>query len=345
MKRALVISGGGSKGAFAVGVLRNLFANYPNLDFDIYVGTSTGALIVPLVALGEMELLEDLYTNQETGDIVIKHRLGDRLGADSVFDAEPLRSLLLSTYTDQRYNDLLATNKTVLLNTTSLQTEELHVFSTSPAILSKYYQCEQLQNASQFRRAVMASASQPVFMSPVLVNEKIPGHPRRMHQYVDGGVKEYAGVQMAIDHGATEIFTILLSTGLPVNDTGQFDKIPGIMMKTIDILIDDVSKNDLIIPSQYNEALLYIEAVKNKMKRSGLSTDQVNEFFRIRGRENPYEDKIPLGLFTFRPDAPLGGGEGGLTFSPAEMKTMMAKGEQAASDLVGSLDPSEITWV
>ena len=50
MKRALVISGGGSKGAFAVGVLKQLFATYPNLDFDIYVGTSAGSLVVTLAA-------------------------------------------------------------------------------------------------------------------------------------------------------------------------------------------------------------------------------------------------------------------------------------------------------
>ena len=51
MSRALVISGGGSKGAFVVGVLKRLFAEYPALDFDIYVGTSTGSLMSPLVAL------------------------------------------------------------------------------------------------------------------------------------------------------------------------------------------------------------------------------------------------------------------------------------------------------
>ncbi|MGZ8522928.1 MAG: patatin-like phospholipase family protein, partial [Chitinophagaceae bacterium] len=47
MKKALVISGGGSKGAFAVGVYKHLISGYA-LDFDVLVGTSTGSLIVPL---------------------------------------------------------------------------------------------------------------------------------------------------------------------------------------------------------------------------------------------------------------------------------------------------------
>ena len=45
MKRALVISGGGSKGAFAVGALKNLIRER-NLTFDVVAGTSTGAAIV-----------------------------------------------------------------------------------------------------------------------------------------------------------------------------------------------------------------------------------------------------------------------------------------------------------
>jgi predicted acylesterase/phospholipase RssA len=52
MKRALVISGGGSKGAFAVGILQRLRILFPTLHFDMIIGTSTGALIAPLAAAG-----------------------------------------------------------------------------------------------------------------------------------------------------------------------------------------------------------------------------------------------------------------------------------------------------
>jgi predicted acylesterase/phospholipase RssA len=96
MKRALVISGGGSKGAFAVGVIKQLQQIYPSLAFDIYVGTSTGSLIVPLAAIDEISLLEEIYTTQSKGTIVKELRIGDRLNTDSVFDANPLWNLSIN---------------------------------------------------------------------------------------------------------------------------------------------------------------------------------------------------------------------------------------------------------
>src|SRR6266496_2847586 len=102
MKRALVISGGGSKGAFAVGVIRRLLNTFPNLDFDIYVGTSTGSLIVPFAALKEFDALEALYTTQKTENIIQKFNIGDRLDEHSIFEATPLWHLIETNLTDTR---------------------------------------------------------------------------------------------------------------------------------------------------------------------------------------------------------------------------------------------------
>lgn len=345
MSRALVISGGGSKGAFAIGVIKRLFKEYPNLEFDLFVGTSTGSLIAPLVAMNEMDLLEKLYTTQKTENIVLQNRIGDRLGSHSIFDATPLWNLLEFHYTDARYNDLLATGKNLFLTTTCLQSGELVVFTTDPDPASgKNYEIRSLVDANHFRKAVMASACQPVFMPPIKVNKDVPGEANPEFQFVDGGVREYAGVQMAIDNGATEIFTILLSPETKDPANVVYSDLFTLLQKTLDIFMEDVAKNDLIIPGQYNEALEYIEAVKRKMKRSGLGTDVINEYFKIRGKENPYEDKLPLKLYSFRPNAPLGGGPGGLTFDPVVMKTMLNKGEISANDFIATLNPAEITW-
>ncbi len=345
MSRALVISGGGCKGAFAIGVVKRLLKEYPNLNFDIFVGTSTGSLIVPLIAMNEMALLEKLYTTQKTENIVLQKRLGDRLGTDSIFDATPLWSLLETHYTDARYAQLLATGKKVHLTTVCLQTSELVVFTNDPAPASSAnYKVSTLQNGTQFRKAVMASSCQPVFMPPIKVNKDVPGDPHPHFQYVDGGVREYAGIQMAIDNGATEIFTILLNPGTQTSDTKEYKDLFGLLQKTIDIFTDDVGKNDLIVPGQYNEALAYIDAVKKKMKRNGVSTETINDYFHIKGRENPFEDKQPIRMFTLRPEAPLGGGPGGLTFDPAEMKGMVKKGEITCNNFIAALQPADITW-
>lgn len=343
MKKALVISGGGSKGAFAVGVYKYLVSNF-SLDFDILVGTSTGSLIVPLAALGKIDLLEELYTTQKTENIVIKDNIGNRLNKDAIFEVTPLWETIKKFYTDDFYAELMNSGKEIFLNTTCLQTEELVVFTNAENPRpSKYYEIRKLVNAEHFRRAVLASACQPVFMTPVKVNKQVPGEPNPDHQFVDGGVREYAGVQMAIDYDAGEIFTILLSSDLP-GIAPQFQTLFPILEQTISIFTADVGKNDLVIPQLYNEALNYIDAVKKKMKREGVSAEDINRYFFIRGRENPFEDKVPLKIHIIRPKKPLGGGAGGLIFDPTEMKGMLATGEMQAENFVAALSPGDVDW-
>lgn len=345
MNRALVISGGGSKGAFAVGVIKRLLREYPNLDFDSYVGTSTGSLIAPLAAMGAYDLLEELYTSIKTSDIIKKSNLGDRLNQHSIFDANPLWSLIEKYYNDENYAILQESGKKIYLTTTCLQTSELVVFTNNPTpAQSQHYEVRTLVNADHFRKAVMASACQPVFMPPIKVNLKVPGEAHPHYQFVDGGVREYAGIQMALDNGSLEIFTILLSTGQKVLLDTEFKTIFPILQQTIDIFTEDVGKNDLIVPGQYNEALQYIDAVKKKMKKAGVDEATVNGYFKIRGDGNPFENKLPLKLYNFRPDKPLGGGPGGLTFDSEEMKRMIAAGQKVSSDFIASLSPGDITW-
>lgn len=62
MKRALVISGGGSKGAFAGGVAQYLIAE-SKLNYDLFLGTSTGSLLVSHLALGKIETIKKAYTH------------------------------------------------------------------------------------------------------------------------------------------------------------------------------------------------------------------------------------------------------------------------------------------
>ena len=344
MKKALVVSGGGSKGAFAVGVIKQLTQNY-NLTFDVIVGTSTGSLIAPLVALGKIDDLEKLYTTITNVDIIIKDNLGTRLSENSIFRVTPLWEKIKSIYTDDFFTQLNQSGKEIYLNTTCLQSEELVVFTNAVAPAeSKYYTVRKLVNADHFRKAVLASACQPVFMTPVKVNLDVPGEENPNYQFVDGGVREYAGVQMAIDADAKEIFTILLSAINPGKNTTDYKTMFPVLEQTIAIFTTDVGKNDLIIPFQYNEALKYIDAVKKKMKREGLKADDINRYFTIQGRESPFEDKIPLQIHIIQPDMPLGGGPGGLDFIPDDMKLMLAKGESSAADFVASLNPGEVDW-
>ncbi|HLN96396.1 MAG TPA: patatin-like phospholipase family protein, partial [Flavobacterium sp.] len=60
--KALVISGGGSKGAFAGGVAQYLMEEKKH-EYDLMLGTSTGSLLIPHLALGKVDKIRDIYTN------------------------------------------------------------------------------------------------------------------------------------------------------------------------------------------------------------------------------------------------------------------------------------------
>ena len=66
--KALVISGGGSKGAFGGGIADYLIRGKGN-EYDIFVGTSAGSLLVPLLAAGEVERIKQKFTNATQKDI------------------------------------------------------------------------------------------------------------------------------------------------------------------------------------------------------------------------------------------------------------------------------------
>lgn len=345
MKRALVISGGGSKGAFAVGALKQLSATYPRLDFDIYVGTSAGSLVVSLASLKMFDTLEKVYTSISNRDLFIEGNIIDRLGDTSLFDVRPSWNLIQKYYPDANYQKLLASDKQVFLNTVCLQTNQLTVFTNdASSIKPDGYKVVQTINANHFRRAMLASACEPVFMPPIQVGRDVPGAANPKFQYVDGGVIEYAGVQMAIDAGAQEIFVILLSPEKSTVVKSQFTNLLDILGKTVDILTGEVGKNDIAITDQYAAALQYIEDVKAQMLDAGVSQDSIDQYFTLAA-PNIFQNKTAIKIFKIRPHDALGGGPGGLTFDPHEMKEMVAKGHNIFDDFAAKLPPEDITWV
>jgi predicted patatin/cPLA2 family phospholipase len=78
---ALVISGGGSKGAFAGGVAQYLIEELKR-DYQLFLGTSTGSLLVSHLALNNIDKIKSVYTSVTNDSIfnvcpfVIKQKHG-----------------------------------------------------------------------------------------------------------------------------------------------------------------------------------------------------------------------------------------------------------------------------
>ena len=144
MKKALVISGGGSKGAFAGGVSQYLM-NKEHKDYDLFIGTSTGSLMISHLALGKLDELKKLYTNvnQKTifsnnpfkikkvaGEKVISIRHLNTLwnflnGRKTFGESRNLRRLIKKNITREMYHQIIANQKEVVVTVSNLTTNQI----------------------------------------------------------------------------------------------------------------------------------------------------------------------------------------------------------------------------
>jgi len=324
-KHALVINGGISRGAFAVGALKKMFEKRPEMRFDILVGSGTGSLIIPFIALGKIEPLVEIFTTKHNKDIIRKFTLSERIKEASILDASPFWGLLDQYYTHGIYDQIMSTDQELYFNTVCLQTHALTVFSnkTNPAVTSRYAH-RRPENYDQFLRTLLASSCQPLLLPPITIQPT----EEPVRQYIDAGDREYTGIEIAIASGATDIYTLLSSPTTLMPEDKEYKDLFSILQETLDIFIADTADNNRILPNLYNEGLRYIDSVKTKMKDKGIPEAAIADWFDTGMPDNPYYNKKPVRLHIIRPDLPLGGGPDGLSFDPELMQEMLAKGEQ-----------------
>ena len=112
MKRALVLAGGGSKGAFQAGAV-DFLVRESGLDFDIYLGTSVGALNAGILAQSrnyrelceQTEILKNLWADiKGSRSIYRKNYFGlfGLLFKDSLYKPIGLKDLILEWVDPER---------------------------------------------------------------------------------------------------------------------------------------------------------------------------------------------------------------------------------------------------
>jgi predicted acylesterase/phospholipase RssA len=333
MKRAIVISGGGSKGAFAVGALEHLVMER-NLTFDIITGTSTGALMAPLVATGRAaDILDliDIYTSVTTEDIIRRKDIDNILRSNSIFDTTPLLHIIRGEITEQRFQDIVASGKQMIVTTVCLQTGEVVYFQTGPSVVADGARVEPIRTREEMIQAVLASSNQPVFMRPV----QIPQGGATIRQYADGGVREIAPLRVAVDNGATEIYAIVLTPEKRKPRDERFQSVVPILLRAIGLFTEDVVYNDIETARLYNDAILYMEALKARIgQKFNLSASALNDLFQISDRPNPFKGKGLVTLKVIRPERELP--TEGLEFDRGVMATMMEMGSRRAAAVLGN---------
>ncbi|TDD93817.1 patatin-like phospholipase family protein [Flavobacterium cellulosilyticum] len=208
--RALVISGGGSKGAFAGGVAEYLIKE-KGYKYDLFLGTSTGSLLISHLALGKIDEIHDIYTNVDMGKIfninpfVIKNKKGIDIVTINHFsilrqflfkrrtfgESKNLLKLIKSSLTIAEFNELKMSNLDVVVTVTNISTNETEYKSIKDCTYDEF--CEW----------VWISGNYVPFMSIVTKNEC---------EYGDGGFSNLVPIQEAIKRGATEVDVVILET-------------------------------------------------------------------------------------------------------------------------------------
>lgn len=322
MKNALVISGGGSRGSFAVGAIEVLRA--AGKTFDLVAGTSTGALISPLVVTDDIQLLRTLYSSVRTDDIIRERDTVEILTRDALYDSHPLWSLLNSFITEERYQQILASTMEMFIPTVNLQS----------GALTYWNQHTSGPNGGPMRRrtllrAIFASASIPVMMPPVQILEG-------GDQHIDGGVREGAPLKIVIDHGATDVYAIVLEPEERARSDEEYRFILKTLVRSMNLFTQEVLLNDVQQAEWINQSLRYLESARSRAEAL-LSKEDVAAVFDNTSVPNPVENARVLNLHIIRPEHELP--SSGLEFRPLIMSQMMELGRRAAARTLQDMPP------
>lgn len=243
--KALVVSGGGSKGAFGGGVAQYLIEE-KNREYDLLIGTSTGSLLVPFLAVKKLDKLKEVYTNVTQEDIFKVNPFKitqDKNGATKVGinywkvlynvlirkkkafgDASNLRKLISKFMTERDYSIIKDSNKTVIACVTNLTLAQAEYKSTDD------------YGWSDYGDYMLASATVPPFMEPVLKDG---------YHYADGGIVEHAPIQEAINRGATEIDVIILRKEVQEIAPELIRNPFHYIFRSVDIMMNEIGKDDV----------------------------------------------------------------------------------------------------
>jgi len=244
-KKALVISGGGSKGAFAGGVAQYLMEENKRA-YDIFIGTSTGSLMVSHLAIGKIEELKNIYTNvnQQTifsnNPFIIKRRHGENViainhlntlwnllnGRKTFGESKNLRKLIKKYVTEELFLKIIKNETEVVVTVSNLSTNEVE------------YKTLRECTYNDFCDWIWASCNYIPFMSLLEKNGC---------QYADGGFGCLVPIREAILRGAKEVDAIILETEVTQINRLKSKNPFSLLFDAFDFMLEHVERHNITI--------------------------------------------------------------------------------------------------
>jgi len=243
--KALVISGGGSKGAFAGGVAQYLMQDLGH-EYDMFLGTSTGSLLIPHLSLNKIDKVYNLFTNVTQRDIFsvspfVQRKKGNREYVSIDFvnslwqfirmkrtfgESKHLKRNIRRNFTKEEFEEILATKEDVVVTVSNLSKNRVEYKSINDCTYE------------EFCNWVWISCNYIPFMSLATVDG---------FEYADGAFGCVVPIREAIKRGATEIDAIVLEV-----EAMETKKVLGknpfsLMLNLYGHLLDQVERNDVTI--------------------------------------------------------------------------------------------------
>lgn len=244
--RALVISGGGSKGAFAGGVAQYLMDKL-QYKYDLFVGTSTGSLLISHLALDRVDKIKEVYTSVTQKSIfnscpfVVKEDKfgGKQIGIDhftvlknfikgkkTFGESLNLRKLIEKTLTESEFNTLKASKKEVVVTVSNLSLNQVEYKSVNDF------------GYQDFLDWIWISSNFTPFMSLA----KKDGC-----EYADGGFGSMVPIEEAINRGATSIDVIILETEITYYNRLPSKNVFSLLTNMHNYMADRIEKQNIRI--------------------------------------------------------------------------------------------------
>lgn len=184
---ALAISGGGDAGAFAAGIVCGWSAGGKRPVFKVVTGISAGALVAPLAFLGTQydDVLHTMATSSCPKGIFRRRNVLMGLVSDGMASSEPLARAVASYVTPETLATVAleyAKGRVLQIGTTDIDSGRQVTWNMGEIASSGSPDALAL-----FRKVMVASASIPGAVSPVMIDVEVDGK-RYQEMHVDGGV-------------------------------------------------------------------------------------------------------------------------------------------------------------
>ncbi len=263
--RSLIVSGGGSFGAFTAGRIIAQKQNY-----DMAIGCSTGSLIAPFALLGKYAILQHAYSNVCNEDIfnVNPFKKNGRLkifntlyrliiGKRTLGETISLRKTISKYFTIDIYNEILASKKDLYVTVCNICKEP---YSTEYISIREH-------DYETFCDYIWASCCVPIVTSIVNINTD---------EYVDGGTLEGVPLNFAINKGAKEIDVYLHEVEVKSESINYVKNTFHFAMRLFKLMRNELRNDDLRLYNKTdNDTIVNLKYLPYKLDKPILYFDKV----------------------------------------------------------------------